>query len=147
MMLAAGMPWRNTRWQARACEDEEGPAHDRVNPTSGWRPGQPGLAAGFVGVLRGGSDATGRYQVWAESGGTRTHLVWPSGFVAWLDPLEVVDRDGRVVAREGDVIQVAGGAGAADPAVADAVGASRVFVIHSQPVVLGSGTSSRQPDS
>jgi len=115
-------------------------------PTSGWRPGMPGLLARMVGVLRGGPDAEGIYRVWAESGGTRAHLVWPSGFVAWLDPLEVVDRDGRVVAREGDVIQVGGGAGAADPVVADALGASGVFVIHSQPVVLGSGTGYRQPE-
>ena len=105
-------------------------------PTSGWRPGEPALLARMVGVLDGGVGLDGRYYVWVESGGVRTHVRWPVGFVARFDPLEVVDRDGNVMAREGDVIQVAGGAGTADPAIAEAVGASRVFVVHSMPAVL-----------
>jgi len=98
----------------------------------------------MVGVLNGGAGMDGQYYVWVESGGVRTHVRWPAGFGARLDPLEVVDRDGQVMAREGDVIQVAGGAGTADAAVVEAIGASQVFVAHSLPVVL---RSQQHPDS
>jgi len=98
----------------------------------------------MVGVLRGGADNGGKYFVWVESGGTRTHVVWPSGFVARLDPLEVADPDGNVVAHEGDLIQLVGAAGSADHDVEDAVGASQVFIVHSQPVAL---TPHSRPES
>jgi hypothetical protein len=105
-------------------------------PTSNWRSGKPGLLARLTGVLKGAADSSGKYYVWVESAGIKTHVVWPAGFTALLDPLEIVDADGKVVAREGDVIEVGGGAGSAKHALPDELGGSPAFVVHSKPVVL-----------
>jgi len=42
-------------------------------------------------------------------GDGRTVPIWPFGYTATSDPLQVFDQDGRLVAREGDVIQMGGG--------------------------------------
>jgi hypothetical protein len=82
--------------------------------TAAW-PRQP-VAAGGLGPEQGGREHRGR------PGG---QTPWSAGWAG--------------VAHEGDVIKVAAGAGAADPGLADAVNFSLVFVVHSKPVVLGSG--------
>lgn len=48
--------------------------------------------------------------MWLDSGKDR-HLaiIWPHGYGARFDPLELIDAHGDVVAREGDTIIVAGG--------------------------------------
>ncbi|MDP8970697.1 MAG: hypothetical protein M3N52_09450, partial [Actinomycetota bacterium] len=49
--------------------------------------------------------------VWVEHAGRRTAVVWPPGFGARFTPdgVELVDAQGRVVAREGDPISLGGG--------------------------------------
>lgn len=44
-------------------------------------------------------------------GDARTPIRWPQGYTARLDPLEVSDQEGRLVAREGDRISFGGGFG------------------------------------
>jgi hypothetical protein len=112
-------------------------------PTSQWRKGMPGLLAGMTGILNGGPiGAKAEYCVWIESGGTRTPVIWPHGYTARLDPLEVINANGVVVARAGDMIRVAGGAFTADPALPCMLDQTQVFTIHSEPVILASGSPS-----
>ena len=53
-----------------------------------------------------------------EAGGAPIHVVWPTGWAAWRRDgrAELVDRDGTVVGREGDVVQGFGGGLGADDA-------------------------------
>ena len=44
----------------------------------------------------------------AQPDGGRVVVVWPRGFVARLDPLEVLDLEGRVVARAGEPVALSG---------------------------------------
>ena len=52
----------------------------------------------------------------AQNDGSRLEVVWPAGYVARRSGsvLELVDGDGRAVARAGDRVTVAGGMGAGD---------------------------------
>lgn len=43
-------------------------------------------------------------------------MLWPPGYRARLDPLEILDPDGQIVAREGDLLVVGGGIVPVDPA-------------------------------
>ena len=43
--------------------------------------------------------------VYGEAGAERIGLIWPFGYYATSDPLRVLDNDGRLVAREGDLIE------------------------------------------
>lgn len=53
-----------------------------------------------------------------ESGGAPIKVVWPTGWAAWRRDgrAELVDRDGTVVGREGDVVQGFGGGTGVDDA-------------------------------
>lgn len=77
-------------------------------PTSSWRPGEPARLAAIEGVLSGGMASCGNYCVWIDDEGLVTPVIWPAGFRARLDPLELLDAGGQVVAREGDHLRVGG---------------------------------------
>jgi hypothetical protein len=47
--------------------------------------------------------------VYGGSPSERTGLVWPFGYYATSDPLQVFDQDGRLVAQEGDYLESGGG--------------------------------------
>ena len=69
-------------------------------------------------TLRGDPRSQSR-PVWVESrGGGQLTVVWPYGFSSRFSPgLELLDSDGEVVAREGDLLDLTGGAVASlDPA-------------------------------
>ncbi|HTS14280.1 MAG TPA: hypothetical protein VMH24_01330 [Candidatus Sulfotelmatobacter sp.] len=53
-----------------------------------------------------------------EAGGAPVSVVWPTGWAAWRRDgrAELVDRDGTVVGREGDIVQGFGGGLGADDA-------------------------------
>ena len=56
-----------------------------------------------------GQVVAGAVRTWLEHDGDRVLLVWPGGFRARIAPLEVLDDDGRVVAKGGEHVTVGGG--------------------------------------
>ena len=74
-----------------------------------------GCATALLGPVRVTTAGDDMVFVSAEGGDT-VKIVWPSGWAAWrLDGQgELVDRDGTVVAREGDVIHDRFGGGGSD---------------------------------
>jgi hypothetical protein len=66
-------------------------------------------AARRSGILRASTGPLGT-RVWVETGPDRAlPVVWPSGYHARLDPLELLDEQNQVVAREGDKVILRGG--------------------------------------
>jgi hypothetical protein len=53
-----------------------------------------------------------------EAGGAPIDVVWPSGWAAWIRDgrAELVDRNGSLVGREGDIVDGFGGGTGADSA-------------------------------
>jgi hypothetical protein len=76
-----------------------------------------GCATAMLGPVRVTTTDGAMIFVGAESG-EPVQIVWPSGWAAWrLDGrAELVDRDGTVIAREGDVIHDRFGGGGGDGA-------------------------------
>lgn len=76
--------------------------------------GAPQKLAAKRGILRGSSDIHGGF-VWLETGdGSTLQVIWPYGFRARFSPLELLNADGEVIAREGDFIKLGGGYRPAD---------------------------------
>jgi hypothetical protein len=72
-------------------------------------PHKIGLAAQASGVLVG-AIVDGAVRTWlADVRGQLVLIVWPRGFRARFDPLELLDDRGRVVAMGGELVTVAGG--------------------------------------
>ena len=67
------------------------------------------------GVLEAGRTDRGEYCVWVRTRQRAVPVAWPAGFRARLDPLELLNAEGQVVARVGDWISVAGAELPADP--------------------------------
>jgi hypothetical protein len=91
-----------------------------------------------------GMDALGRFTVrfdagercvYGEFGGERVGLIWPFGYYATADPLQVFDQDGQLVAREGDTLTSGGGHAPREGAAV--CGASDVWVMNGRPEVTG----------
>ncbi len=107
-------------------------------PTSAWRPGMPSLYAGFSGILAGGQQSPGGYCVWVTAAsGNPVPVVWPQGFRARLDPLELLGPGGEVVARGGDHLTAGGGFLPVDPARPCMLGQDRAFHVQSGIRVTG----------
>lgn len=79
-------------------------------PTSSWRPGDPSLLALTIGTVAAGTDR-GKWCLWLDAriGSGRMPIVWPAGFRAKRHPLELLNPQGRVVARGGERIKLTGG--------------------------------------
>jgi hypothetical protein len=57
-----------------------------------------------------GAIVDGSVRTWlTDTKGQLTLVMWPGNFRARFDPLEVVDDEGEVIARGGEVVTVAGG--------------------------------------
>jgi hypothetical protein len=61
------------------------------------------------GTLTGGPRPGGHYCVWLTGPGITTPVIWPPGYQAHLNPLEILSPAGTVIAREGDALTVGGG--------------------------------------
>ncbi|HXS23204.1 MAG TPA: hypothetical protein VN719_03160 [Gemmatimonadales bacterium] len=77
---------------------------------------QAAFAARSGGRLTGGTAPDGTYCVWLTDRGESQAVLWPPGYQARLDPLEILDQDGQIVAREDDMLVVSGGVVHVDPA-------------------------------
>jgi hypothetical protein len=75
-------------------------------PSNGWRPGMPSRAACLDGRFRAVRHGD---QVEAWLGGRRGWHTWPEGWRVRFDPVELIDPNGRVVARAGEMVRSAGG--------------------------------------
>jgi hypothetical protein len=64
----------------------------------------PGARAG---VLAGDARLEGGC-VWLDTGGERLEVLWPQGYRADVDPIELRDPSGAVIAMEGDRLAVEG---------------------------------------
>jgi len=109
-------------------------------PTSDWHPGDASMTALAHGRVHGSKSTAGTC-VWLESDterATKLPLVWPAGFYGRLDPLRIYDRGGRIVAREGQVVEFGGGLGAV-PGPACMFGRSEAFFVQSDVQVVGAG--------
>ncbi len=68
----------------------------------------------------------------------RTAPIWPFGYTAESSPLRIFDQDGRLVAREGDVIQVGGGyVGPPSDDRPEHCAATDVWIASGRPEVIG----------
>lgn len=72
--------------------------------------------------------------IYGEFGSERIGLIWPFGYYATSDPVQVLDADGRPVARPGDRVESGGGQGPREgPA---ACGADDVWAMNGPPTVV-----------
>jgi len=88
----------------------------RTDPT---RQGSCSVGVGRDAIIHG--SASDAYIAWAidRSSGVRAELIWPSGYTARFSPqLVILDRSGKVVAHEGDLII---GSCLTDPGDGDAI--------------------------
>jgi hypothetical protein len=65
-----------------------------------------------------------------EDRGDIIPLIWPCGCEGRLDPPEIIDEAGQVVARVGEVIHVSGMDKDIDPSMPCSMGKNRAFRIH-----------------
>jgi len=73
--------------------------------------------------------------VYGEFGQERIGVIWPFGYYAESGPLRVFDREGQLVAREGDRLRSGGGQVPRDSG--QVCGASEVWVMNGRPDVVG----------
>jgi hypothetical protein len=80
------------------------------------------------GTLEGGM-VRGTFCVWLVGEGGQSAIVWPAGYHARVHPLELLNSQGAVVARGGDLITFAGGEGSVNPRQACMLNQRRAFYI------------------
>ena len=95
---------------------------------------RPGVApasrlARASGTIAGGPRAGGHYCVWLTSRGITIPVIWPPGYQARLNPLEILSPAGTVIAREGDTLTIGGGLIDVDPASPCSLERSSAFAI------------------
>ena len=100
-------------------------------PTSSWKPGDAARLAELAGTVQGGpGPGAGECRVWVErESGEIVPVVWPAGFRARLNPLELLDGTDAVVAVTGTRIGVAGGLMPVDPGDPGTLGQSDAFYV------------------
>ena len=74
--------------------------------SDGWKPGEGAMFALTGGAFHAKLDPSGAC-AWLGSGDTA--YTWPAGYRVRFHPTVLLDARGRVVAKEGDVVQVGGG--------------------------------------
>jgi hypothetical protein len=90
--------------------------------------------AALLGMLEGGEAGPDRWCLWLRSAtGHRVPVIWPAGFRARLDPLEVLNPSGQAVARAGEHLVLGGGFRAVDPADPCSLGQDQAFYVQDEP--------------
>jgi hypothetical protein len=85
------------------------------------------------GVLEGSEAGPGRWCLWMQSeSGNRVPLVWPAGFSARLDPLEVLNASGETFAHAGEHLFLGGGFWPVDPDDPCSLGRDRAFYVQQE---------------
>jgi hypothetical protein len=105
-----------------------------------------GLNAGLQGQLDGQTNGDGTACFWITNANATTVLLWPRGFSAQGDPLEIHDDKGRMLAQVGKQIALRGGRGQTPPAgpILGCSGTHQVWVV-AEVVPLSQPTSGVQP--
>lgn len=72
---------------------------------------EAGPEALVAGVLRGDGTLGAQGCMWVEESGSEEPIsvLWPEGYQGRFDPIELLDGDGQIIAREGELIELAGG--------------------------------------
>ena len=106
-----------------------------VQVPTGPAPGYLGQLAQLTGVLEGGATEPDSYCLWIRSAkGRRVPVLWPAGYHARIDPLELLNASGQIVARAGDHLVLGGGIRPVDPADPCSLGQAQAFhVQHEMP--------------
>lgn len=99
LALAALLP---TLAACGGAADPESPA-DEGDPAMSDDTGETTI----TGELSGDAELEGGC-VWLETDDARYEVLWPEGWEANADPIELRNPDGDVIAREGDEVQVTG---------------------------------------
>jgi hypothetical protein len=121
----------------------ERPGAVELLPSSGWRPGDDALDEGLRGVLV--VDPQGCVTLGPAPGDTvpvtgSVGLLWPAGYAVRRDldgRVSILDGDGHVVLREGDVVTLGGGSGGPKPESTCPRDAARTFAMGSFPTKDG----------
>jgi hypothetical protein len=105
-----------------------------------------GLNSRLEGQLDGQTNGDGTACFWITSGNVRTVLLWPRGFSAQGDPLEIHDDKGQSLAQVGKQIALRGGRGQTPPAgpIFGCSGTHQVWVV-AEVVPVSQPTSGVQP--
>jgi hypothetical protein len=115
-----------------------GAGHDRAAapprlhavPTSSWTPGSPSFTALARGTLDGGM-VRGTFCVWLAARGDHSPIVWPAGYHIRLQPLELLNSQGVVVARGGEQVSFGGGEEPVNPRPACMLNQRHAFYVMS----------------
>ena len=116
------------------------PASERIGsrkivqiPTSGRPLGEWRQRAALLGVLEGEEAGPDRWCLWIRSGtGNRTPVLWPAGYHARLDPLEVLNASGQPFARVGEHLVLGGGFRLVDPDDPCSLGRDQAFYVQDE---------------
>jgi hypothetical protein len=98
------------------------------------------MLAGLHGVLEGSEAGPDRWCLWVRSeSGSRVPLVWPAGFSARLDPLEVLNATGETFAHVGEHLFLRGGFFPVDPDNPCSLGRNRAFYVQQEKPTRANG--------
>jgi hypothetical protein len=102
-------------------------------PTIGRPLGEWRQRAALFGMLDGEQVSADRCCLWMRSdAGTRTPLLWPAGYHARLDPLEVLNASGQLFARAGEHLVLGGGFNPVDPDDPCSLGRDLAFYVQDE---------------
>jgi hypothetical protein len=102
-------------------------------PTSGQPLGEWRQLAALLGVLDGEQVSADRWCLWMRSdAGNRTPVLWPAGYHARLDPLEVLNASGQLFARAGEHLVLSGGFRPVDPDDPCSLGRDQAFYVQNE---------------
>jgi hypothetical protein len=102
-------------------------------PTSGRPLGEWRQRAALLGVLDGEEVSADRWCLWMRSDtGIRTPVLWPAGYHARLNPLEVLNASGELFARAGEHLVLGGGFHPVDPDDPCSLGRDSAFYVQEE---------------